>query len=70
MEQTGFLTPQQLSKRWGERIKLRTINNWRTTGDGPPYTKIGGAVLYPVEEVVKWEKARTVNSTSQYGSTK
>lgn len=67
MDTAGFLTPQQLSDRWGGRIKLRTINNWRITGDGPPYTKIGGAVLYPISEVEKWEKARTVNSTSQYG---
>lgn len=70
MTQVGFLTPKQLSERWGERIKLRTINNWRTTGDGPPYTKIGGAVLYPIDKIEEWEKARTVTNTSQYGSGK
>lgn len=68
MAQAGFLTPEQLSERWGGRIKVRTLHNWRTTGGGPPFTKIGGAVLYSIAEIEKWERNRTVHSTSQYGS--
>lgn len=64
----GFLSPQQLSERWGGRIKVRTLHNWRTSGGGPPFTKIGGAVLYKLDDVEKWEASRTVQSTSQYGS--
>lgn len=70
MANEGFLTPSQLVERWGNRIKLRTINTWRTNGGGPPFTKIGGAVLYPVASVQKWEQDRTVESTSQYGAKK
>lgn len=63
---SGFLSAEELSTRWGGRIKARTLNNWRTTGGGPPFTKIGGAVLYPIDEVEKWERERTVRSTCQY----
>lgn len=61
-----YLTPAKVSERWGGRITVRTLNNWRTNGQGPPFTKIGGAVLYRADELDRWEKARTVHSTSQY----
>ncbi|WP_441280655.1 helix-turn-helix domain-containing protein [Tardiphaga sp. 862_B3_N1_1] len=69
MSKAGFLTPNELSNRWGGRINVRTLANWRTTGSGPPFTKIGGAVLYKEEALEKWEDARTVTSTSNYGKT-
>ena len=61
-----YLTPAELSEFWDGRIKIRTLNNWRQSGNGPPFTKIGGAILYPVAGVMEWEKARTVQTTSQY----
>lgn len=64
--QSDFLTVKELSDRYGGRISVRTLNNWRTTGNGPPFTKIGGAVLYKRADVERWEHARTVNSTSEY----
>lgn len=66
MTVTGFLTTKEVSARWGGRIAVRTLNNWRTGGNGPPYVKIGGAVLYKLVDILKWEDARTVNSTSEY----
>ena len=62
----GLLTPEELSARWGNRIKVRTLNNWRTSGHGPKFVKIGGAVLYRVSGVEDYETRRTVSSTSQY----
>lgn len=65
-----FLTPKELSMRWGNRISPRTLANWRSTqGNGPPYTKIGGAVLYPLDKIVEWESRNTVTCTSQYSGT-
>lgn len=61
-----YFTPQELSDHWDGRIKVRTLNNWRQNGAGPPFTKIGGAILYKVEDVDTWEKQRTVSTTSQY----
>lgn len=62
-----YLTPEELCQRWNNRIKMRTLHNWRQTGNGPPYTKIGGAVLYPIDKLQAWEDGNTVHSTSEYG---
>jgi len=63
-----FLTPSELSQRWGGRITVRTLANWRSSGSGPPFTKIGGAILYDANRVNDWETSNTVTSTSQYGA--
>jgi hypothetical protein len=55
-----YLTPAELVNRYKNAITLRTLANWRCSGDGPSYTKIGGRVLYPVEAVTKWETVRTL----------
>jgi hypothetical protein len=62
-----YLTPAAVCERWEGRIKLRTLHSWRMNGSGPPFTKIGGAVLYPTEKLVAWEERNTVHSTSEYG---
>jgi hypothetical protein len=53
-----FLTPEELTQRYKGRISLRTLANWRSTGDGPIYTKIGGRVLYALSAVKNWEQSR------------
>lgn len=62
----GMLTPEELSARWGGRINVRTLGNWRTNGNGPKFLKLGGAVLYRLSDVEEYEARRTVSSTSQY----
>lgn len=57
-----YLTPQELAERYKGAVTVRTLANWRSTGNGPKFTKIGGRVLYPVEAVVEWEKSRTTKS--------
>jgi len=54
-----YLTPNELAARYKGAITVRTLANWRSTGHGPRFTKIGGRVLYPVEAVNTWEKSRT-----------
>ena len=61
-----FLTAKELSARWLGQVAERTIQNWRHTGDGPPFKKIGGKVLYALSDIERWEAQRTVNSTSEY----
>ena len=53
-----YLTPKQLVNRYQNSITERTLANWRSRGDGPPFTKIGGKVLYALGDVVTWEQAR------------
>lgn len=59
-----FLTTRELSARWDGRITVRTLENWRSTSNGPPFIKLGGAVLYRVADIERWESSRTVNGTS------
>jgi hypothetical protein len=60
MSEVNYLTPAELVERYKGTITTRTLANWRSTGDGPVYTKIGGRVLYPVQSVIEWESARTL----------
>lgn len=69
MDGKKFLTPAELSARWGGRITVRTLANWRSQGAGPPFTKVGGSILYPVDRLLDWEGRNTVSSTSQYRGT-
>lgn len=54
-----FLTPKQLCERWEGAVKILTLANWRaaTPTRGPAFSKIGSRVLYPLEEIEKWEAA-------------
>lgn len=61
-----FFSPEELAARYGNKITIRTLANWRSYGVSPPFTKIGGRILYPVSDVLEWEKKRTVESTGNY----
>ena len=61
-----FFTPDELSERYGFKITTRTLANWRSAGVSPPFTKIGGRILYPAKQLFEWEERRTVDSTSRY----
>lgn len=50
-----FLTPYDLHRRWGRAISLKTLANWRSLGYGPPYSKMGGRVLYRAADILTWE---------------
>lgn len=57
-----YLTPAELVTRYKAMITIRTLANWRSTKEGPAYTKIGGRVLYPVDAVIIWERQRTLGA--------
>jgi hypothetical protein len=59
---TDYLTPAELVARYRGTITIRTLANWRSTGEGPRYTKVGGRVLYPMFGVIEWEAARTLGA--------
>lgn len=64
-----YMTAVELSTRWKGTISPRTLANWRVTGSGPRFVKIGGRVMYRQADVLAWENARSVTSTSQYART-
>ncbi|UIF85152.1 helix-turn-helix domain-containing protein [Cupriavidus sp. UYPR2.512] len=63
-----YLTPAQVSERYSGRIAVRTLANWRSAGTGPRFLRLGGAILYPRDELERWEKRRTVSATNEYRS--
>ena len=63
-----FLTPQELSARYGGRLSVRTLANWwSVTGTGPMFIRMGGKILYPLDKVEQWERANTFACTGDYG---
>ena len=43
----------ELSRRW--RLSPRTLEGWRRQGTGPQFLKIGGRVVYRLEDVEAYE---------------
>jgi len=49
------LNQEQLARRWS--LSPRTLERWRWLGQGPRYLKIGGRVVYRLEDVEAHEHA-------------
>ncbi len=50
---TKHLNQIELSRRWS--LSPRTLERWRWLGHGPRYLKIGGRVVYRLEDVEAYE---------------
>jgi hypothetical protein len=50
------LNQVQLSRRWS--LSPRTLERWRWLKEGPQYLKIGGRVVYRLEDVEQFEIAQ------------
>jgi hypothetical protein len=55
-----YLTAEEVSERYRGEITVGTLRNWRAMRIGPPFIKIGKAVLYPIEELDAWDKVSMV----------
>lgn len=49
------LNQKELAARW--KVSHRTLERWRWMSEGPSYLKIGGRVLYRIEDIEKFELA-------------
>ena len=47
------LSQTELANRW--RMSPRTLERWRFTGEGPRFMKIGGRVVYRLEDIEAFE---------------
>jgi hypothetical protein len=54
------MTPTEVAERYKGRITERTLANWRSSRQGPPFCKVGGRVFYKAEDLIEWESKRTV----------
>lgn len=50
-----FLTPGELCRRWRKLVTEKTLANWRSAGQGPTWTGIGGRPLYAKVDVESYE---------------
>lgn len=50
---TETLTTERLANRWG--ISPQTLENWRSAKRGPDYIKMGGVIVYRIEDVRRYE---------------
>jgi hypothetical protein len=62
--QSFFLTPIQLAARWN--MASTTLSQWRWSGCGPKFHKIGRRVSYQLQDIEQFESSRCWQSTSQY----
>lgn len=60
---TRHLNQTELSARWN--LSPRTLERWRWLGEGPRYLKLGGRVLYRVEDVEAFESTNAVGTSGQ-----
>ncbi|MBL6081396.1 DNA-binding protein [Belnapia sp. T18] len=53
----SHLNQVQLSRRWS--MSPRTLERWRWEKTGPRYLKIGGRVLYRLQDIEAYEAAHS-----------
>ncbi len=53
---TAHLHQRDVAQRW--RVSPRTLERWRVEGRGPAYLKIGGRVIYRLEDIEAYESAQ------------
>ena len=53
-----LLTEKMLADRWV--CSVVRLQRWRTVGEGPPYLKIVGKVLYRLKDIEAYEEASLV----------
>lgn len=56
-----LLTEIMLADRWV--CSVARLQRWRTVGEGPPYLKIVGKVLYRLKDIEAYEEASLVRKT-------
>lgn len=62
LDEKLLLTPKELAGYWG--IGTGTLQQWRLSGTGPIYIKIGGRVMYPRHAIIDYENTRMFRGTA------
>ena len=57
----AYLIEREFAARY--HVPRRTAQRWRTTGDGPPFIRLGPRrIVYRLQDCEDWAKARTFRS--------
>jgi hypothetical protein len=60
MSEPMFLTLNEVIERYRGQISEGTLRNWRSMRVGPSFLNVGKAVLYPREELDRWDRRRLI----------
>jgi hypothetical protein len=58
------LNQYELGQHW--HLSPRTLERWRWEGFGPPHLKIGGRILYRIEDIEAYEEKFLRNETGKH----
>lgn len=58
------LTPAQVAAEWG--MSEDWLQRMRTSGDGPPFRKMGRTVKYVRGDMIDWLESQKFKSTAAY----
>ena len=58
---TRHLSQIELAARWN--LSPRTLERWRFTGEGPQFVKLGGRVVYRLEDIEAYEAEQIRQAT-------
>lgn len=68
----AYLTLEEVVERYRNQVSEGTLRNWRSKRIGPSFIKIGKAVLYPIEELERWDRSNLISckrvSTASFGT--
>jgi hypothetical protein len=56
MSELMFLTLNEVVERYRGQISEGTLRNWRSMRVGASFLKVGKTVLYPLEELDRWDR--------------
>ena len=62
---TKYLSTKELSEYLG--LSIPTLQRWRLTGQGIPFSKLGGAVRYDIQDVNAWVDEHKRTNTVKEG---
>jgi predicted site-specific integrase-resolvase len=59
--QVKHLNQTEVAQRWS--VSHRTLERWRRIGQGPRFLKVGGKVVYRIEDIEAYEVEQLRTST-------
>ena len=60
---TRHLSQIELAARWN--ISHRTLERWRTSGEGPRFLRLVGRIVYRLEDVEAFEAEQTRSAEAE-----
>lgn len=57
-----YLTQKELAARW--RRSVRTVERWRSKKTGPCFHRLGGSILYSLDDIENYERRRRAETHS------